>query len=124
MPHTTLEYTSTIAEQPDFQAFWEQLHRFLSEECPFNLKDIKSRAYRCDEFRMAGGSRDLAFVHLTILVLEGRDPAVLAKAGNGALDLLKVHFARSLETLQADLTVEVRDMRRDGYFKATSVKSL
>jgi len=123
MPHTTLEYTSTIAEQPDFQAFWEQLHRFLSEECPFNLKDIKSRAYRCDEFRMAGGGRDLAFVHLTILVLEGRDPAVLAKVGNGALDLLKVHFARTLETQQADLTVEVRDMRRDGYFKASSVKA-
>lgn len=123
MPHTTLEYTSTIAEQPDFQAFWDQLHRFLSEECPFNLKDIKSRAYRCDEFRMAGGGRDLAFVHLTILVLEGRDPAVLAKAGNGALDLLKVHFARTLETLQADLTVEVRGMNRDGYFKASSVKA-
>ncbi|WP_306600288.1 5-carboxymethyl-2-hydroxymuconate Delta-isomerase [Geothrix sp. 21YS21S-2] len=123
MPHTTLEYTSTIAEQPDFQAFWEQLHQFLSEECPFNLKDIKSRAYRCEEFRMAGGGRDLAFVHLTILVLEGRDPAVLAKVGNGALDLLKVHFARTLETQQADLTVEVRDMRRDGYFKASSVKA-
>ncbi len=121
MPHTILEYTSTIAEQPDFQAFWEQLHRFLSEACPFNLKDIKSRAHRCEEFRMAGGGRDLAFVHLTILVLEGRDPAVLAKVGKGALDLLKVHFARTLETLQADLTVEVRDMRKDGYFKATSV---
>ncbi|BDU73241.1 5-carboxymethyl-2-hydroxymuconate Delta-isomerase [Mesoterricola silvestris] len=123
MPHTTLEYTPTIAEQPDFQAFWEQLHRFLSEDCPFHLKDIKSRAYRCDEFRMAGGARDLAFVHLTILVLEGRDEATLTKVGQGALDLLKAHFARSLETLQADLTVEVRGMRKDCYFKATSVKA-
>ncbi len=123
MPHTTLEYASTIAEPPDFQAFWEQLHRFLSEECPFNLKDIKSRAYRCDAFRMAGGGPDLAFAHLSILVLEGREPAVLAKVGEGALELMKAHFALSLATRQADLTVEVRDMRRDGYFKATSVKA-
>ena len=124
MPHTILEYTATVADQPDLQAFWDQLHRFLVEAAPCRLQDIKSRAHRCDEFRMADGRWELAFVHLTLLMMEGRDEATLKKVGEGALAILQEHFPRTLAQREADFTVEIRPMRRDSYFKVSTVKAL
>lgn len=123
MPHTILEYTATIADQPDLQTFWEQLHTFLVETAPCAIQDIKSRAHRCDDFRMAGGNWEGAFVHLTILLLEGRSPETLAKVGEGALALLRDHFPLTLAQRQADITVEIRAMRKDSYFKTSSVSA-
>ncbi len=123
MPHTILEYTADVADQPDLQVFWERLHRFLAEAAPCRLQDIKSRAYRCDDYRMAGGEPSLAFVHLTIQVMEGRDAETLARVGQGALDLLREAYPLTLARREADLTVEIRHMRKDSYFKATSVKA-
>lgn len=122
MPHTILEYTATVADQPDLQAFWDKLHRFLAEAAPCRLQDIKSRAYRTDAFRMADGREGLAFVHLTLLLMEGRDAATLAKVGQGALALLQAHFPRTQAQREADFTVEIRPMRKDSYFKASTLK--
>jgi 5-carboxymethyl-2-hydroxymuconate isomerase len=123
MPHTTLEYTASVAAAPDLQRFWEDLHRFLVEAAPCGIQDIKSRAYRCEDFRMADGREGLAFAHLSILLMEGRDEATLAKVGQGALALLRQYFSETLARREADLTVEIRGMRRDCYFKTTSVKA-
>ena len=122
MPHTVLEYSANVEDQPDLQLFMRQLHEFLVAAAPCRLQDLKSRAYRCDEFRMAGGEDAMAFVHLAISIYDGRTPEVLAALGQGALDLLREHFPLTLEKRQADLTVEIRGMRRDAYFKASSVK--
>lgn len=123
MPHTVLEYTSNVPDAPDLQAFWADLHRFLAEAAPCRIQDIKSRARRLDSWRMADGGPGLAFAHLELGLLEGRDEATLAKVGRGALAILEAHFPRTLGERRADLTVEIRPMRRDAYFKTTSAKA-
>ena len=123
MPHTILEYSDNIVEAADFQPFWRELHPALVEIAGVRLQDIKSRAYRCEAFRMADGDPGYAFAHLTIRLLEGRDPEALARIGAAALELLKAHFHRTLLARQCDLTVELADMRKSGYFKATSCRS-
>lgn len=122
MPHTILEYSDNIVEADDFQPLWRELHPLLVEVAQVRLQDIKSRAYRCTAFRMAGGDPTCAFVHLTIRLLEGRSPAALTRVGTAVLELLRAHFAGSLAQRQCDLTVELADMRQDGYFKASSCK--
>ena len=71
---------------------------------------------------MADGRWELAFIHLTILLMEGRDEATLAKVGQGALALLQEHFPRTLAQREADFTVEIRPMRKDSYFKVSTLK--
>jgi 5-carboxymethyl-2-hydroxymuconate isomerase len=122
MPHTILEYSDNIVEAADFQPFWRELHPALVEIAQVRLQDIKSRAYRCEAFRMAGGDPACAFVHLTIRLMEGRSPEALAPIGAAALELLKKHFAGTLAQRQCDLTVELAGMRKDCYFKASSCK--
>ncbi|MDR3673471.1 MAG: 5-carboxymethyl-2-hydroxymuconate Delta-isomerase [Holophaga sp.] len=123
MPHTVLEYSNNIADPADFQPLWGKLHPMLVATAHCRLQDIKSRAYRCEAFRMADGDPSYAFAHLTIRLLEGRDPEALARIGTAALELLKEHFRLTLQDRQCDLTVELTDMRKAGYFKATSVRT-
>jgi 5-carboxymethyl-2-hydroxymuconate isomerase len=123
MPHTILEFSDNIVDQVDFQPLWAKLHPVLVETAHCRLQDIKSRAYRCESFRMADGDPGCAFAHLTIRLMEGRDPETLARIGAAALELLKEHFHRTLLARQCDLTVELADLRKSGYFKATSCRS-
>jgi 5-carboxymethyl-2-hydroxymuconate isomerase len=123
VPHTILEYSDNIIEPADFQPFWRKLHPALVEIAQVRLQDIKSRAYRCEAFRMADGAPGYAFVHLSIRLLEGRSPEALAAIGAAALELLKTHFSGTLAARQCDLTVELTGMRRDCYFKASSCKA-
>lgn len=122
MPHTVLEYSANTLPV-DLQAFWSRLHPVLVASAGVRLQDIKSRAYRCEDFRMAGGDPDLAFAHLTIRLLEGRDAEALGRVGTAALEVLREHFADTLARRRCDLTVELAAMRRDGYFKVSSCTS-
>ena len=120
MPHTILEYTANVADFPDFQVLWERLHGFLAEAAPCRIEHIKSRAHRCEDFRVGGGREDLAFVHLTIRLMEGRDGATLARIGEGVLAILREQFPVTFNQLRADFTVEICGMRPDAYFKAAA----
>jgi len=120
VPHTILEYSDNLVEPADFQPLWARLHAVLVAEAQVRLQDIKSRAYGCEAFRMGAGEPGNTFVHLTVRLLEGRSPEVLGRVGRAVLEVMKEHFAASLGRGQCDLTVELVDMRRDGYFKAAS----
>lgn len=122
MPHIILEYTDNVLPA-DLQAFWGRLHPMLVEVAQVRLQDIKSRAYRCQDYHMGGGEADCAFVHLTIRLLEGRDGEALGRIGRAAMELLQETFAATLAGRSCDLTIELAGMRRDGYFKVTSVTS-
>ena len=70
---------------------------------------------------MGDGEAGNAFVHLTIRLLEGRDPATLGRIGEAALAVLVRYFPRTLAGGRGDLTVELAGMRRDSYFKAKPI---
>lgn len=120
MPHAILEFSDNILDDMDFVHMLSRLHDLLVETGGCNLKEIKSRVYRLEHYRVGDGSEDNSFAHLTIRVKEGRPPEMLQRMGEAALELLKEHYSQSLERQRCDLTVEIHPMRRDSYFKISS----
>ena len=120
MPHAILEYSDNILDDADVVHMLGRLHELLVETGGCNLKEIKSRVYRVEHYRVGDGSESNAFAHLTIRVKEGRPPDMLKRMGEAALGLLEEHYARSLQEQRCDLTVEIHPMRRDSYFKTSS----
>jgi len=120
MPHFVLEYSDNILEEVDFKDFFKKLHTLLVDVGPFNLSDVKSRAIRHQEFYVANGQESNAFVHLTLSIFKGRDLSIRQAVGERILAFLKGEFARSFEELSCSVTVEVREMQKETYFKATS----
>jgi 5-carboxymethyl-2-hydroxymuconate isomerase len=120
MPHAILEYSANILDDADFPHMFARLHQLLAETGKCRLDDIKSRAIGCEHFRVGDGDERNAFAHLTLCVLEGRSAETLQRLGEACLELMQEFYAQSLEAQRCDLTVEIRPMRRDGYFKLSS----
>jgi 5-carboxymethyl-2-hydroxymuconate isomerase len=114
MPHLVLEYSANLPEPADLQGIFASLHAALSS-LGIALDDCKSRAYRCESYRVGTGTSARAFVHLTLALLDSRAPETQQAAGEHALQILRDAFATEYD---CDVTVEVRPMRTDGYFKA------
>ena len=120
MPHFVLEYSDNILEKVDYEDFFKKLHTLLADVGPFNLSDIKSRAIRHQQFYVANGQDSNAFVHLTLSIFKGRDLSIRQAVGEKILAFLKGEFARSFEKLNCSYTVEVKEIDKETYFKATS----
>ena len=109
MPHLTLEYTDNL--EFDVQPLLARLHDELAATGVINLKGIKSRAIRHTDYRIADGDPDYAFVHIGLLIREGRPLDVQQDAARRMLAVLKATFRQRLETGYLSLSVDIKEMR-------------
>jgi len=109
MPHLILEYTDNL--QFDVQPLLARLHAELVATGAVNLKGIKSRAIRHTEYRIADGNEEYAFVHVNLLIREGRPFEVQQDATQRVLEVLKEAFGERFETGHLSLSVDIKEMR-------------
>lgn len=115
MPHITLEHSANLPPPSDLPALFASCHEALAR-LGVALDDCRSRAYCCDSYRVGSGAPDRAFVHLTLAVLDRRPASFQREAGEHMLRLVREAFATG--DVDCDVTVEVRAMRTETYFKA------
>jgi 5-carboxymethyl-2-hydroxymuconate isomerase len=109
MPHLTLEYTDNL--EFDVQPLLGRLHAELVATGAINLKGIKSRAIRHTEYRIADGNPDYAFVHVNLLIREGRPLEVQKDAAQRVLEALKDTFGDRFEKGYLSVSVDIKEMR-------------
>jgi 5-carboxymethyl-2-hydroxymuconate isomerase len=109
MPHLTLEYTDNI--DVDVQPLLARLHEELVATGAINLKGIKSRAIKHTQYRIADGNPDYAFVHVGLLIREGRPIEVQQEATRRVMKVLKETFGDLFEERKLSLTVDLKEMR-------------
>lgn len=117
MPHLTLQYTDNIQRKPDFAPLFSRLHDVLSEVGGIQIGNCKSRAIRLEDYFVARGGPEHAFIHLDIAVLAGRSVDLKQEIGRFCLEALNHQLAPSFDGLELQITVEIRDMPKDAYFK-------
>jgi len=109
MPHLTLEYTDNL--KFDVQPLLARLHAELVATGVINLKGIKSRAIRHTEYRIADGNPDYAFVHVNLLIREGRPLEIQKDAAQRVLAALKDTFGDRFEKDYLSISVDIKEMR-------------
>ena len=117
MPHLTLEYSNNLAETVDFDKLFRRIHRALAEFDSIRLSEIKSRAILYDQYYIGDGSPQRIFIHLTVAVLDTRPLAEQKQIGERMLSILREEFDGSYRERPCDITVELRSIRHDTYFK-------
>lgn len=110
MPQLTLEYTDNLAF--DVQPLLARLHSELVATGAINLKGLKSRTVRHTEYRIADGNPDYAFVHVNLLIREGRPDEVQKKMTERVLNVLKETFGERFEDGYLSLSVDIKEMRK------------
>ena len=109
MPHLTLEYSDNLEFK--VQPLLARLNEELAATGAINLKGIKSRAIKHTEYRIADGDPNYAFVHVGLLIREGRPIEVQKKATERVMQALKDVFGHHFETRHLSLTVDLKEMR-------------
>lgn len=109
MPHLTLEYSDNL--DFDVQSLLARLHAELVATGAVNLKGIKSRAIRYSDYRIADGDLAYAFVHVGLLIREGRPIAVQQDAAQRVMAALKEVFGEHFENGYLSLSVDIQEMR-------------
>src|SRR3990172_10904721 len=109
MPHLTLEYTDNI--DVDVQPLLARLHEEVVATGAINLKGIKSRAIRHTEYRIADGNPDYAFVHVNLLIREGRSIEIQKEAAWRVMAVLKDTFGHRFDKGYLSLSVDIKEMR-------------
>lgn len=121
MPHITLEYSGNVLESArdriDIPRVLVQLNLVLEETGGIQIANCKSRVKVAKEFVVGRGGPSQGFVHLDVRILEGRSGDLKEKLGARLLETLKEHFLVAAETLDLQMTVEIRDIERSNYFK-------
>lgn len=109
MPHLTLEYTDNIEIDP--QTLFARLHDALVATGAVNMKGLKSRAIRHTEYRIADGYEGYAFVHLNILLKEGRPFETQQEVAKRAMAVLEETFGHHFEQGYLSLSVDIKEMK-------------
>lgn len=118
MPQITLQYTDNVKQSAAFSELFAKIHLIVSEVGGIRVDNCKSRAIRLEDYFVAAGDAQRGFVHLDLAILEGRPDPTKRELGRRSLDILKRNYESVNEALDLQITVEIRDMRRDTYFKS------
>lgn len=116
MPHLRLDVSENAVAGVDMNFLLAKLVRLMSSFDTVDSASVKAYFQVYQSYKTGEGAPP-GFVHLTASVLSGR-PLELRKQWSQAFaELLQKEFAKSLGTKQAKLTVEIREMDAETYFK-------
>jgi 5-carboxymethyl-2-hydroxymuconate isomerase len=122
MPHISLEYSSNLY---NLDESWVclQVNKAVLSLGIFMDSDIKTRIQRLNSYRIgvaAAETGDHAFVAATVDLLSGREFALKELLGHVLLKALERSCRDPLDVLQTQITVHVRELQSDLYFKSVS----
>ena len=126
MPHLTLEYSANLAGEDSIGQLCKTLADCLAhcrdtqrenEQRVYPLGGIRVRALRCEQYCIADGRPDAAFLHANLKIGAGRSEAVKKATGDALFDLIKQHFAAEFEKHGLALSLEINEFSEAGTWK-------
>ena len=88
MPHQIIEYSANLESRVDIQELVDFVHEVATGIEIFPLGGLRTRAARRDNYKIADGHSDNAFLHLTWKLGSGRPEEVRKAAGDVMFDRL------------------------------------
>ncbi|MEN8500276.1 MULTISPECIES: 5-carboxymethyl-2-hydroxymuconate Delta-isomerase [Paraburkholderia] len=122
MPHLTLEYSANLAGEESIGELCKTLAHCLgpqreNEQHVYPLGGIRVRALRCEQYCIADGRPDAAFLHANLKIAAGRSQAVKKATGDALFALIKQHFAADFEQRGLALSLELNEFSEAGTWK-------
>ncbi len=109
MPHILIEYSANLADHHDIDALVGAVHAAALDHGLADPTALRTRAVRCDHYRVMTGDPRFAFVALACRIGPGREPAAkqsfiatVLDAGEAALGDSPLAIAWSIEVTELD----------------------
>ena len=95
MPHFIMEYSANLDDDLDIPKLFATLNETAIGTGVFPPGGIRTRAIRCEHYRVGEGDPDNCFIHLTSKVGSGRQPETL----KAAADTIFAAFTAELQVI-------------------------
>ena len=118
MPQLVLEYSSNVRQEIDGRILLGEISSIVSAAGDIPIEHFKSRLVRRDAYVVGEGGGKDAFVHLEVGVFSGKPADVKRRIGEDCVEYLEEYFSPSADELSLQITVEIREMDKEGYFKS------
>lgn len=115
MPHLVIEHSAGCGAGVDFDLLLPVLNRTVADAIGTHIDNCKARVLRLECYQVGETRPGSQFVHVDLLVLEGRSLERKRATADAVLACLREAFAAELQGLQ--ITVNVRDIERAVYAK-------
>ncbi len=116
MPHLHLSTSADLVENVDVPEILDALVAELSSFESIAPSSVKAYHTLHTQWAMGEGAPD-GFAHLEVRILGGREEAVRVEVADRMYAQLNALFERSLQSGEASLTLELREMDPAGYRK-------
>ncbi len=110
MAHIVIEHSSNLRGRLDLPRLIEAVHQAALATGIFPIGGMRTRAYESESYRIADGHPDNAFVHLSIRVGHGRDPATRRAACERIFEAACGELAALFESMPLGLSVEMQEL--------------
>ena len=121
MPHFILEYSANLEAEIQIPRLFEKLHEAALATGVFPLGGIRSRALRCEHYRISDGDPHQGFVHLTLKVGTGRDLKTLQVVGEKIFQTLTQHLQPVYDQWFMGISFEMVELHPDLNFKQNNI---
>ncbi|BAU28294.1 5-carboxymethyl-2-hydroxymuconate delta isomerase [Aneurinibacillus soli] len=122
MPHIIVEYTDNIKVEGDISGLLRKINDVLIGRAPlFPVGGIRSRAIELQDYCVADGTEDDAFVHVTLKIGAGRSEADKQAVCDELFEKVKEHFAELFATRYLALSMELVEFSEVGTYKHNNI---
>ncbi len=113
MPHFVVEYTDNLEKEADIRPLLEKANTILiNQNGLFPIAGIRSRAIKLDNYVIADGEEDYAFVHASLTVAAGRSEKDLQRVAEELFDMITDHFEEVIKDRYLALSLELNEFTR------------
>ncbi|BCL62056.1 5-carboxymethyl-2-hydroxymuconate isomerase [Desulfomarina profundi] len=113
MPHFIVEYTDNLEKETDIRPLLEKANTILiNQNGLFPIAGIRSRAIKLDNYVIADGEEDYAFVHASLTVAAGRSEDDLQRVAEELFDMITDHFEEAIKDRYLALSLELNEFTR------------
>ena len=122
MPHLTLDYSANLRADGALGPLCAALAQTLAEfrvdgKAVYPVGGIRVRAFAADDYCIADGRADAAYLHACLSVARGRSEATLKATGDAVFAVIQQHFAALFERQGLALSMEVQEFPESGTWK-------
>jgi 5-carboxymethyl-2-hydroxymuconate isomerase len=121
MAHFILEYSGNLAGELDVPVLFRALHNTAVATGVFPLGGIRFRAVRCDDYLIADGNPDNAFVHLSMKMGYGRPLGVRKDVGEKLFATLCAVLDPSFRRRPLGISFEIQELNPELSYKKNNM---
>ncbi|SDI72668.1 5-carboxymethyl-2-hydroxymuconate Delta-isomerase [Natribacillus halophilus] len=122
MPHLIVEYTDNLEDRIAIQNLLERLNETLREKDHiFPTGGIRVRAIKLENYVIADGTEEDAFVHATLKIGPGRSTEEKEEVGKALFEVLTEDFADIHSSSYLALSLNIEEFPNEGSYKQNNL---